>query len=178
LPSFPIKAKPLKLVDTVELIVNGEKRRVATYPGARLLYILRNEFMCKGARFGCGTGHCGACTVLLDDRAVQSCDTPLEEAHGHAVMTAENLAHDAVGKLVRETFLHEQAAQCGYCINGIMMSATALLRQTLEPSPKELADLLHRHLCRCGAHQRILRSIKRAAMLLQTQERLSTKASS
>lgn len=155
--------------DIVELSVNGEKRRVVAYPGARLLYILRNDFDCKGVRFGCGTGHCGACTVLLNDRSVQSCDTPLTDADGREVTTAENLIRDPVGRVVREIFLQEQAAQCGYCINGIMMSVTALLRRTLEPSAAQTDGMLQRHLCRCGAHQRILRSISLAALRLRTE---------
>lgn len=156
-------------MDTVELNVNGDKRRVEAYPGARLLYILRNDFDCKGVRFGCGTGHCGSCTVLLDERAVQSCDMPLSAADGREVTTVEDLARDRVGRVVRETFLQEQAAQCGYCINGIMMSATALLRRTLEPSSAQMADMLHRHLCRCGVHPRIVRAIQLAAVRLRTE---------
>lgn len=159
-------------METVQLSVNGEKRRVEAYPNARLLYILRNDFNCKGVRSGCGTGHCGSCTVLLDERAVQACDTPLTAADGCEVTTAEILSKDPVGLVVRETFLQEQAAQCGYCINGIMMSATALLHRTLEPSSEQLDKMLRRHLCRCGAHQRILRSIKLAAEQLLAQESL------
>jgi nicotinate dehydrogenase subunit A len=136
-----------------------------------LLYLLRNDLDCKGTRFGCGTGDCGACTVLLDGRAVQSCTTPLWSLTGQQVTTVEGLAHDPVGVLVREAFLQEQAAQCGYCINGIIISVTALLHRNATPGRIEVMEALNRHLCRCGTHVRILRAVQRAIRMIEQDRR-------
>jgi aerobic-type carbon monoxide dehydrogenase small subunit (CoxS/CutS family) len=147
---------------TIEINLNGAPRQVQADPDAALMYLLRNDLDCKGTRFGCGTGNCGACTVILEGHAVQSCTTPLWSVENRAVTTVENLAQDAVGALVRDAFLQEQAAQCGYCINGIMMSVTALLQRTSHPGQDEIIEALNRHLCRCGTHVRILRAVQRA----------------
>ena len=119
-------------------------------PATPLVYVLRNDLGLKGTRFGCGTGHCGACTVVMDGRAIQSCDTPLWSAEGKDITTVEGLASG-----LREAFLDEQAAQCGYCINGILMSASTI------KSEDEILKVLDRHLCRCGTHVRILKAIKK-----------------
>jgi nicotinate dehydrogenase subunit A len=121
-----------------------------------LLYVLRNDLQLKGTRFGCGTGHCGSCTVVMDGHAIQSCDTPLWSAAGKEITTVEGLGQ---GHPLREAFLEEQAAQCGYCINGILMSASTLKN----PTDQEILKALDRHLCRCGTHVRILKAIRRAA---------------
>jgi nicotinate dehydrogenase subunit A len=125
-------------------------------PATPLIYVLRNDLGLKGVRFGCGTGHCGSCTVVMDGRAIQSCDTPLWSAAGKQITTVEGLGE---GHPLREAFLEEQAAQCGYCINGILMSVSSLKN----PTEEQLFKALDRHLCRCGTHVRILKAIKRAA---------------
>jgi nicotinate dehydrogenase subunit A len=146
-----------------QITVNGAKHGVAAAPETPLLYVLRNDLGLKGARFGCGTGHCGACTVLIDGRAIQSCDTPLWAASGCSIVTIEGLGGpDALHPLQR-AFLDEQAAQCGYCTNGILMSAMALLDRHPLPTDEQIREGLRRNLCRCGTHVRVLRAIRRAA---------------
>jgi aerobic-type carbon monoxide dehydrogenase small subunit (CoxS/CutS family) len=152
--------------DRCTIRVNGRDHEVAAEPNTPLLYILRNDLKLKGTRFGCGAGHCGACTVLLDGNAVQSCDTPLWGAVGHEVTTIEGLGTpEAPHPLVR-AFVDEQAVQCGYCIDGIIMSAAALLAKNAQPTDAEIATALDRNLCRCGTHARILRAIRRAAEVI------------
>ncbi len=143
----------------VELEVNGAARTVAAEGDTPLLYCLRDDLKLKGTRFGCGAGHCGACTVMVDGRAVQSCDTPMWSVAGRKVTTVEGLADDRIGKIVREAFIELQAAQCGFCIDGIMMSVTALLREDARPGRPAILKALERNLCRCGTHARILRAI-------------------
>ena len=145
------------------LKVNGQTHTVSAEPNTPLLYILRNDLKLKGTRFGCGEGQCGACTVLIDGKAVQSCDTPLWSAPGHDITTIEGLGTaEAPGRL-QQAFIDEQAVQCGYCINGIIMSAQALLIATPQPNDEQIIEALDRNLCRCGTHVRVLRAIKRAA---------------
>ena len=153
-----------------KLRINGVEREVSAEPDTPLLYILRNDLKLKGTRFGCGEGNCGACTVLVDGRAVQSCDTPLWSAPGHEITTIEGLAGDGGADSlhpIQQAFLDEQAAQCGYCINGIMMSAKALLDANPDPDDAQIAAALERNLCRCGTHVRVLRAIRRAAHALR-----------
>ena len=145
------------------LRVNGRAQEVAAEPNTPLLYVLRNDLGLKGTRFGCGAGHCGTCTVLVDGNPVQSCDTPLWSASGREITTIEGLGSAERPHPLQEAFLGEQAAQCGYCINGIIMSAAALLAKTPRPTDAEVAAALDRNLCRCGTHARILRAIRRAA---------------
>jgi len=151
------------MAERFTLRVNGRASEVAAEPNTPLLYILRNDLGLKGTRFGCGAGHCGACTVLVDGNAVQSCDTPLWSASGREITTIEGLGSAERPHPLQEAFLGEQAAQCGYCINGIIMSAAALLAKTPRPTDAEVAAALDRNLCRCGTHARILRAIRRAA---------------
>ncbi len=146
--------------------VNGVDHALSADADTPLMYCLRDELGLKGTRFGCGSGHCGACTVLVDGRAVQSCDTPLWAAAGHRVTTVEGLADDRVGTVLRQAFIDLQAAQCGYCINGILMAMTALLKQNARPDRPTILKALERNLCRCGTHVRILRAIDRAIALL------------
>jgi nicotinate dehydrogenase subunit A len=153
--------------EAFKLRVNGEERGVSAEPNTPLLYILRNDLKLKGTRFGCGEGHCGACTVLVDGRAVQSCDTPLWSAPGHEITTIEGLGSAQRPHPIQQAFIDEQAAQCGYCIDGIIMSAKALLDRNPEPSDADIATALERNLCRCGTHVRILRAIRRAARTLR-----------
>lgn len=147
----------------LKLKVNGREHEVAAEPKTPLLYILRNDLGLKGTRFGCGTGHCGACTVLMDGKAVQSCDTPLWSVEGREITTIEGLGTREKPHPLQRAFLDEQAAQCGYCINGIIMSAAALLQRSKDPTEEEIAEALDRNLCRCGTHVRILRAIRNAA---------------
>lgn len=152
---------------SVTIRVNGRTHEVRADPDAPLLYLLRNDLDFKGSRFGCGTGNCGACTVMVDGHAVQSCTTPLWSVSGQEIWTLEGLTTDPVGAVVREAFLEEQAAQCGYCINGIIVSVTALLKRTALPGQAEITEALNRHLCRCGTHVRILRAVQRAIRLIE-----------
>jgi aerobic-type carbon monoxide dehydrogenase small subunit (CoxS/CutS family) len=151
------------MTQSIELHVNGSTQQVPADEREALLYVLRNDFDCKGVRFGCGVGHCGACTVWVNGRAAQSCDMPVAAAVGHRITTVEQLRDDAVGRVVLQTFVELQAAQCGYCINGILMSTAALLHRDTAPGEEQLQEMLHRHLCRCGAHTRILAAIHLAA---------------
>jgi nicotinate dehydrogenase subunit A len=143
--------------------VNGSKQEVAAEPETPLLYVLRNDLKLKGARFGCGLGQCGACTVLVDGKPVQSCDFPLSAAAGKAVTTIEGIAVNGKPHPLQQAFIDEQAAQCGYCITGIIMAAKALLDSNRNPSDADIRTALKGNLCRCGTHHRILRAIRRAA---------------
>ena len=145
------------------LRVNGGEHTVNAEANTPLLYILRNDLKLKGTRFGCGAGNCGACTVLVDGKAVQSCDTPLWSAPGHDITTIEGLGSADVPGRLQQAFIDQQAAQCGYCINGIIMSAEALLRITPHPDDAQIVAALERNLCRCGTHVRVLRAIKQVA---------------
>ncbi len=146
-----------------ELRVNGETRRVAAEPDTPLLYVLRNDLGLKGTRFGCGVGACGACTVQIDGRAVASCDTPLWAALDHDVLTIEGIGSVEQPHPLQRAFLDMQAAQCGYCINGIIMRCKALLEEDEAPDEGRILEALDKHLCRCGTHVRILRAVRRAA---------------
>ena len=147
----------------ITLTVNGKSHAVSAEPETALLYVLRNDLKLKGARFGCGLGQCGACTVLVDGKPVQSCDFPLSAAAGKAITTIEGLAPDGEPHPLQAAFIAEQAAQCGYCITGIIMAAKALLDANPRPADAEIRSALKGNLCRCGTHHRILRAIHRAA---------------
>jgi nicotinate dehydrogenase subunit A len=146
---------------TWSLTVNGRPREVEADPDATLLDVLRDGVDLKGTRFGCGQGACGACVVLLDDRPTPSCDTPMWSVAGRTVTTVEALA-DPPHPLVA-AFVAEQAVQCGYCVSGILVTAAALLAEHPHPDEAAVAAALDRHLCRCGAHRRIIRAVLRAA---------------
>jgi nicotinate dehydrogenase subunit A len=145
------------------LAVNGQARSIASAPDAMLLDVLRTELGLKAARFGCGEGLCGACRVLVDGQPVQSCDTPLWSVEGRAITTVEGLGTADAPHPLQSALIAEQAMQCGYCISGIMISAAALLAQDSEPSETAIRAALDRNLCRCGAHNRIVRAVQRAA---------------
>ena len=147
----------------ITLSVNGRRHEVGAEPETPLLYVLRNDLKLKGARFGCGLGQCGACTVLVDGKPVQSCDLPLSAAAGKSITTIEGLAANGKPHPLQQAFIDEQAAQCGYCVTGIIMTAKALLDANPHPSDAEIREALKGNLCRCGTHQRILRAIHRAA---------------
>jgi nicotinate dehydrogenase subunit A len=140
------------------LRINGSDRVVAADPLARLLDVMRDELGLKGTRFGCGANQCGACHVLLDGRSVAACDTPLWACEGRAITTVEGLP-----AALREAFVAEQAGQCGYCSSGMLVAAAALLLQHQQPSEAQVRQALDGHLCRCGAHNRIVRAVLRAA---------------
>ena len=146
--------------------MNGVCRSIAADPDTPLLYALRNDLELKGSRYGCGSGQCGACFVLVDGRAMPSCDLPLWSAEGKKITTVEGLAGDGkAGALhaVQKALLAEQAAQCAFCASGVAVSAAALLSTNKNPSEKQIREALDRNLCRCGAHNRMVRAIQRAA---------------
>lgn len=142
----------------IRLSVNGVDHALRCAPGTRLLDVLREDLGLKGTRFGCGANQCGACHVLVDGRSVAACDTPLWAVEGCQVTTVEGL--DA---RLRQAFIDEQAAQCGYCSSGMLVAAAALLRDQPWPTEAEVRSRLDGHLCRCGAHNRIVRAVLRAA---------------
>jgi nicotinate dehydrogenase subunit A len=148
---------------TITFHINGRRCDASAEPETPLLYVLRNDLKLKGARFGCGAGQCGACTVLVDGKPVQSCDFPLSAAAGTAVTTIEGLATNGKLHALQQAFIEEQAAQCGYCVTGIIMVAKALLDSNPLPSDADIRAALKGNLCRCGTHQRILRAVHRAA---------------
>ncbi len=142
----------------VDLRVNGVPHAVAADANTPLLDVLRHNLQLKGTRFGCGAGECGACHVLIDGRSQAACNTPLWACAGHDITTVEALdAH------LRQAFIDEQAAQCGYCSSGMLIAVAALLRQVAQPSAEQVRTALDGHLCRCGAHNRIVRAVLRAA---------------
>lgn len=153
---------------SVQFTVNGQSVHLELDAETKLVYALRNDLKLKGTRFGCGTGHCGSCTVLLDDQPVQSCDTPLWAVQGKQVTTIEGLGSPDEPHPIQDAFIEEQAAQCGYCINGMMMTLSGLLKKTSHPSDAELLAALDRHLCRCGTHMRILQAARRAISTIQS----------
>ena len=155
------------MAEPVRLTVNGAAHEVRAPADTPLLYVLRNDLGLKGTRFGCGSGECGACFVLIDDRAMPACDTPLWSAAGKSVTTVEGLAEGDTPHALQRAFIAEQAGQCGYCLSGILMSAAALLKTNPRPSEAEIRLALDRNLCRCGAHNRIVRAIQRAAAELK-----------
>ena len=147
----------------IPLLVNGLPRNVDADPNAPLIDVLRNACGLKATRFGCGSGECGACHVLVDGASVPACDTPLWSVEGKAVVTVEGLSRDGVPSPLQQALLDEQAGQCGYCLSGILASATALLARVPRPDESQVRDALDRHLCRCGAHNRIVRAVLRAS---------------
>jgi nicotinate dehydrogenase subunit A len=155
------------MTETFKLRVNGRDCEVQAEPNTPLLCILRNDLKLKGTRFGCGEGQCGACNVLFDGNAVPSCDTPLWSVPGHEITTIEGIRGDAALHPIQQAFIDEQAIQCGYCINGIIISAAALLAREPDPSDAQIAAALDRNLCRCGTHVRILRAIRAAACAMR-----------
>jgi len=147
----------------LELKVNGRNRAVVVEPQSMLLYTLRNELALRSPRFGCGLGQCGACTVLIDGAAARSCVVPVSAAVGRSIVTLEGLGSSKRPHAIQKAFVAEQAAQCGYCTNGMIMTAAALLNKNPHPSDDEIKQALARNLCGCGTHLRIVRAVKRAA---------------
>lgn len=144
----------------MKLEVNGASRSVEAHPDTPLLYALRNELGLTGSRFGCGSGQCGACFVLVDGRPMASCDLPVGFVSNKKILTIEGLGGRHP---VQKALVAEQAAQCGYCMSGIVMSAVALLSQKPDPTEEEIRASLDKNLCRCGSHNRVVRAVLRAA---------------
>jgi nicotinate dehydrogenase subunit A len=148
---------------TFAVTVNGTDCTIAEPAQTRLLDVLRDTLHLRGTRLGCGEGECGACHVLVDGRSMASCDTPLSAVAGCRVTTVEGLGADAIGVRLREAFVEEQAAQCGFCTSGLLIGAAALLRRQPQPDEADICAALDGHLCRCGAHRRVVRAVMRAA---------------
>ncbi len=148
---------------TVSLKVNGGDVQVTAMADTPLLYILRNDLQLNGPKYGCGLGECGACTVIMDGVAARSCVIPLAGAEGREVVTLEGLGSSTEPHPVQQAFIAEQAAQCGYCMNGMIMTAKALLDRNPNPSLDDIRRALSGNLCRCGTHVEILRAVQRAA---------------
>ncbi len=147
----------------VTLNVNGEDHVVEIEPDSMLLYALRNDLRLRGPKFGCGLAECGACTVLMDGHAIRSCVTPVAAVGSARVVTLEGLGTVEHPHPLQQAFIAEQAVQCGYCINGMIMQAAAFLEQNPRPSRDDIKRALNGNLCRCGTHMRIVRAVQRAA---------------
>ncbi len=151
------------MIERFRLSVNGVPAEVEAGADTPLLYALRNDLGLKGTRFGCGSGQCGACFVLIEGRAAPACDTPLWSATGKEITTVEGLGKGGSLPPLQQAFLAEQAAQCGYCTSGILISAAALLAMNPRPTESEVRAALDRNLCRCGSHNRMVRAVLRAS---------------
>jgi aerobic-type carbon monoxide dehydrogenase small subunit (CoxS/CutS family) len=147
----------------VDLFVNGTKRSVEVDTGSSLLGVLREGLDLTGAKYGCGEGQCGACTVLIDGKPTRSCITPVGDAAGKRITTVEGLERDGRLHPVQEAFLEEGAMQCGYCIPGMIMSSVGLLETNPNPSPQEIVRAMEGNVCRCGTYPRIVAAVRRAA---------------
>jgi nicotinate dehydrogenase subunit A len=150
-------------VATLTIVVNGKRHRVQATPDTPLLYVLRNELQLQGPRFGCGLAQCGACTVHLNGDAVRSCIVPVSAARGQRVTTLEALATEKNEHPVVTAFVQEDAAQCGYCINGMIMQSVAFLKRNPRPTEAQIKKALNANICRCGTHYRIVRAVQRAS---------------
>ncbi|MES2563947.1 MAG: (2Fe-2S)-binding protein [Pseudomonadota bacterium] len=153
---------------SLNIQVNGKSHEVLAEPETPLLYVLRNDLKLKGARYGCGAGLCGACMVIVDGQAVQSCDVPVSAMTGKSITTIEAVGTPERPHPLQQAFIGEQAAQCGYCVSGIIMSAKALLDRNPAPTEPQIREALAGNLCRCGTHTRILRAIQSAAAGVQS----------
>ena len=150
---------------SISLKVNGATRVVSAEPDTPLLYVLRNDLELNGAKFGCGLAQCGACTVLIDGRAARSCVTAIDTIGSCEITTIEGLGTIDKPHPLQRAFMEEQAAQCGYCINGMIMTAKELLDRNPKPTEKEVREGLAANLCRCGTHGRIIRAVMKAAQV-------------
>src|SRR3981189_3125373 len=151
---------------TIRLTVNGRIHDVNAAPDTALLYVLRNDLQLNGPKFGCGLGECGTCTVLIDGVAARSCAIPISCCVERDIVTLEGLGSRSDPDPVQQAFIDEQAAQCGYCLNGMIMTTKALLKRNAHPSEEDVVESLRHNLCRCGAHIEILRAAMRAAGLV------------
>ena len=148
---------------SINLKVNGVSRSVPAEPDTPLLYVLRNDLELNGAKYGCGLAQCGACTVLIDGKAARSCVTPVGSVEKSEITTLEGLGSIDKPHALQRAFIDEQAAQCGYCTNGMIMTAKELLDRSPRPSEQDVRSALANNLCRCGTHNRIVRAVMRAA---------------
>jgi nicotinate dehydrogenase subunit A len=158
----------------ITLNVNGATHQIDADPATPLLYVLRNDLALNGAKFGCGLGQCGSCMVMVEGEAVLSCVTPIMLLEGREITTVEGLGTIEEPSPVQAAFIEMQAAQCGYCIPGMMMSAQALLQKNPAPSDEDIRNALSTNLCRCGTHMRILAAIRRAGEVMQSAGMTST----
>ena len=149
-----------------QLTVNGRLHSPLAAPDTPLLYVLRNDLALNGPKFGCGLGECGSCTVLIDGVAARSCVTPLRVLQGRSIVTLEGLGSPERPHPVQQAFIREEAAQCGYCLNGMIMTTKALLDRNPAPTDAEIRLALRYNLCRCGTHIEIMKAVHRAAALL------------
>ena len=156
--------------DEIVLIVNGKSRKIQAEPQTPLLYVLRNELGLSGPQFGCGEEMCGACMVLIGNKAKQSCKLPVSAIGRARITTLEGLIEQGELHPVQRAFLEEQAAQCGYCINGMIIATTALLWKHPHPTDAQICRALDGNLCRCGSHPRILRAVRKAETMLSEVE--------
>lgn len=147
----------------ISLRVNNQTRVVETDPTTPLLYVLRDDLELHGPRFGCGLGQCGACTVIMEGNAVRSCSVPVSSAQNKAITTLEGLGSLEHPHPLQTAFIEEQAAQCGYCMNGMIMVSKVLLDKNPHPTDDQIKQALNGNLCRCGSHLRVIRAVKRAA---------------
>ena len=151
----------------ITLTVNCRQREVDADPDTPLLYVLRDDLQLNGAKFGCGFGQCGACTVMVDGKAIFSCVTPIALLPARQIKTIEGLGTESAPGVVQRAFIEEQAAQCGYCIAGMVMRAQALLERNPSPTEDQIREAMMPNLCRCGTHMRILRAVQRAALAMK-----------
>lgn len=158
----------------ITLNVNGGALQVEAEPDTPLLYVLRNDLALNGAKFGCGLGQCGACTVLLDGQPVFSCLVPISVLEERQITTLEGLGTPRAPGPLQRAFIEEQAAQCGFCIAGMMLRAQALLNTNKDPSEADIRKQLQPNLCRCGTHMRVIKAVKRAAHLMKTAGNVET----
>jgi nicotinate dehydrogenase subunit A len=147
----------------ISLRINGKNQTIDAEPDMPLLYALRNDLQLNGPKFGCGLAQCGACTIIMDGNAIRSCVTPVSAAQNKPVTTLEGLGSTKKMHKIQQAFVDEQAVQCGYCINGMIMSTKALLDKNPKPTDGQIKEALAGNLCRCGTHIRILRAVKRAS---------------
>ena len=146
-----------------DININGQRRSIEADADSPLLYVLRDQLELSGPKFGCGLGQCGACTVHIDGQAMRSCAYPISALGARKVTTLEGLGSSSKPSPLQQAFIDEQAAQCGYCINGMVMQAADLLKRTPKPTEAQIREGLAMNLCRCGTHQRIVRAVQRAS---------------
>ncbi len=154
------------LLMAITFKLNGKDVSVDLSPETPLLYVLRNDLGVNACKFGCGLGQCGACSVLMDGASIRTCIMPVIVAQGKNITTLDGLGNKENPHPIQQAFIDEQAMQCGYCANGIMITATALLEKNPDPTDKEIRNALDSHLCRCGAHTRMIRAVKKAANVI------------
>jgi carbon-monoxide dehydrogenase small subunit len=159
------------MIETISFTLNGKSVRLEADGEQPLLWTLRTDFGLTGTKFGCGEGYCGACTVLLDDEAVKSCQLPLKSVRGKSVRTIEGLARGETLHPVQRAFAEHDAMQCGYCTSGMILAAVALLKKKPKPTLQEIKDGMEDNICRCGAHTRIVQAVQAAAERMAAGER-------